>query len=142
MTVTSNKRAAGATAGPAKPPRRSAAQWSAIVADWKRSRTTAREYAQVHGLIAGTLLWWSSQGRRLTRASGAAQTSTLAPTVASPAFLPLHVTGAADPSTGTESPRLRAEVLLGGGRRVRLRGALTLAEFVQLLNAIEGGAAC
>ena len=94
MTVKSSKRATGAAAGLAKSSRRSAAQWSALVADWKRSGMTARDYARVHGLVAGTLLWWwSSQGRRLARSSSAAGTGTPAPTVPPPAFLPVHVTG-------------------------------------------------
>lgn len=100
---------------------------------------TAREYAREHSLVAGTLLWWSSQGPRL---AGAAGTGPLAPTAASPTFLPVHVTSAADSASGSELQRVRAEVVLGGGRRVRLRGALTLAEFVELLHAIEGGASC
>ena len=60
-----------------------------------------------------------------------------------PAFLPVEVTGGRGDDVGQLAGlRVPAEVLLGGGRRVRLRGRLTLPEFVQLLNAIEGGAAC
>lgn len=151
MKITQPEKAPDAAVGRAKRPRRSAAEWATIVARWKRSGKSSREYAVAHGLQAATLLWWSSQGQR--GGAGAAALAMRSPAVVdraatsgpsgTPAFLPVEVTGGRGDDVGqVAGPRLRAEVLLGGGRRVRLRGRLTLPEFVQLLNAIEGGAAC
>ena len=151
MKITQPEKAPDAAVGRAKRPRRSAAEWATIVARWKRSGKSSREYAVAHGLQAATLLWWSSQGLR-----GGARTAALprrSPAVVdraatrgpsgTPAFLAVRVTaGRGDDVGQVAAPRVRAEVLLAGGRRVRLRGRLTLPEFVQLLNAIEGGAAC
>jgi transposase-like protein len=151
MKITQPEKAPGAAAGRAKRPRRSAAEWATIVARWKRSGKTSREYAAAHGLEAATLLWWSSQGPR-GGARAAASATRPAPAVdraatsgpsGTPAFLPVQVTGrCADDVGQVTALRVRAEVLLGGGRRVRLRGELTLPEFVRLLDAMEGGAAC
>jgi transposase-like protein len=140
--------------------RRSAAEWAEIVAAWKRSGLTAREYAQRHGLVAGTLLWWSSQGaRRAAEPKGQHAPSPVTPAVApSPAakargantrashpvtFLPVRVKDDSPASAlSAPPPRLRLEVILSGGRRVRLRGKLTLSELSQVLTAIEGGFRC
>lgn len=41
--------------------RRSAAEWSEIVANWKSSGESREAYAKRHGLNPGTLGWWRSQ---------------------------------------------------------------------------------
>jgi hypothetical protein len=41
-----------------------------------------------------------------------------------------------------DAPRVEAEIVLLGGRRVRVAGALTLAQLAQLLQVVEGGEAC
>jgi len=40
-----------------------------------------------------------------------------------------------------DAPRVEAEIVLLGGRRVRVAGALTLEQFAQLLRVVEGGEA-
>jgi hypothetical protein len=37
---------------------------------------------------------------------------------------------------------LRAEVMLAGGRSVRLQAELSVAQFVQFLDALGAGASC
>ena len=149
MKITRPERAAGGAAAPAKRRRRSAAEWAATVAEWKRSGKTAREFAGPRGLEAATLLWWSSQGPRragaIAASSARARTSTAGAqaTLGAAAFLPLRVTGPAAEVAPAGSPRhLAADVVLVNGRRVQLRGELTLAELLQLLDALEGGATC
>jgi len=39
--------------------RRTRAEWRRVVASWRRSGLTAREFAAAHGLSEGTLRWWS-----------------------------------------------------------------------------------
>jgi hypothetical protein len=56
---------------------------------------------------------------------------------ASRGFLPVHVVAPA-----ADSQRFEAEVVLAGGRRVRVAGALTLEQFARLLQVVEGGGAC
>jgi hypothetical protein len=144
MTSTVHKKAPGAAAGPAKSPRRSAAEWATIVAEWKRSGLTAEAFAEERGLAASTLAWWSSQGlRRSAVASRSGGTRPACPPRAAhgPAFVPLHIVRPPAPAAAS-APGLRAEVVLAGGRRVRLRGELTLAEFIRLVDALEGGASC
>jgi len=41
-----------------------------------------------------------------------------------------------------DTPRVEAEIVLIGGRRVRVAGALTLEQLAQLLRVVEGGEAC
>jgi hypothetical protein len=41
-----------------------------------------------------------------------------------------------------ETPCVEAEILLVGGRRVRVAGALTFAQLEQLLRVVEGGDVC
>jgi hypothetical protein len=143
---THKKKAPGIIIGTAKSPRRSAAEWATIVADWKSSGLTAEAFARERGLSPNTLLWWSSQGpRRRMTSSGTRGAQSLDSSFAAnaPAFVPLHIVQPAAPASAAPSPpRLRAEVILGGGRRVRVRGQLSLAEFVSLLDALEGGASC
>ncbi len=60
-------------------------RWRRHVAGWRRSGQTARIYAAVHGLSAGTLKWWSSRlGRDAAPASVALVRVERVPDVAVP----------------------------------------------------------
>jgi len=52
--------------------------------------------------------------------------------------LPVKVTRPAE----VETPRVEAEILLVGGRRVRVAGALTFEQLERLLRIVEGGDVC
>lgn len=39
-------------------------QWQALVAEWKASGSTAKEFARVHDLSASSLFYWSSTLQR------------------------------------------------------------------------------
>ena len=41
-----------------------------------------------------------------------------------------------------DTPRVEAEIVLVGGRRVRVAGALTLEQLAHLLQVVEGGSVC
>ena len=130
--------------------RRSAAEWAEEVAAWRRSGHSARGYALARGISASTLAWWASRGdtghvpsvtvripldsvtepRHRARGSrgGAGGLE----------FLPVKVTRPAE----VETPRVEAEILLVGGRRVRVAGALTFEQLERLLRIVEGGGVC
>ncbi len=62
-----------------------AERWRRHVAGWRRSGQTARIYAAVHGLSAGTLKWWSSRlGQDVAPASVALVRVERVPPVAAP----------------------------------------------------------
>lgn len=46
------------------PGRRSAREWANLVAAWKRSGLTAKEFASSHQLSANSLSWWAWRLRR------------------------------------------------------------------------------
>ena len=126
--------------GREKAARRSAAEWAAEVAAWKRSGSTAREYALAQGISPATLGWWSSRGGAGRVPSIATVSSSSRGTGAraeGPGFLPVCVVTPVE-----DAPRIEAEVVLVGGRRVRVAGALTLEQFARLLQVVEGGGAC
>ena len=126
--------------GRQKAARRSAAEWAEEVAAWKRSGKTAREYAQVRGICSATLGWWSSRGgagRAPSVVSVSPTTRTTAAGVEAGGFLPLRVVTPME-----DTPRVEAEIVLIGGRRVRVAGALTFEQLARLLQVVEGGGAC
>jgi hypothetical protein len=119
---------------------RSAAEWAGEVSAWKRSGSTAREYAQGRGISAATLAGWSSR-RGAGRVGSVVAISPPSPPTNARAggrgFLPVHVMTPVE-----DAPRVETEIVLLGGRRVRVVGALTLAQLAQLLQVVEGGGAC
>jgi transposase len=124
----------GGTSG--KGQRRSKAAWLEIVQRWRRSGQTAGEYAQRHGLHAGTLAVWGSKLRsEVTAAREPVSGSSDAK------FLPVSVvSGPARPDAQWQSGEL--EVILRNGRRVVVRGDVGNDTLRRLLELAEGGAAC
>lgn len=100
--------------------RRRADDWATEVAAWKKSGQTAEAYARGRQMHPSTLRWWASRLARSASADAPAP-PTEAPT--SVTFLPLRVVAPA-PATPDVPDALQAEVVLAGGRSVRLRGAL------------------
>lgn len=126
--------------GHAKAARRSAAEWAEEVAAWKRSGSSARAYALGRGISASTLAWWSSRGDT-GHAVSVASVSPSSPRTSVRAggheFLPVRIVAPVE-----DTPRVEAEIVLVGGRRVRVAGALTLEQLGQLLQVVEGGGVC
>ncbi|HEU4405985.1 MAG TPA: hypothetical protein VFS43_12025 [Polyangiaceae bacterium] len=108
------------------------------MAAWKRSGQTAEAYAHGRQMHPSTLRWWAS---RLARAAGADSLPPQAQAGAEVTFLPLRVV-APTPASPDVPDALHAEVVLPGGRSVRLRGELTLDQFVRLLDALEARPSC
>jgi hypothetical protein len=130
----------GSGRGRKKAARRSAAEWAEEVAAWKRSGSSARAYALGRGISASTLAWWSSRGE----AGHAVSVASVSPSSARARvragrheFLPVKIVAPAE-----DAPRVEAEIVLVGGRRVRVAGALTLEQLARLLQVVEGGSVC
>lgn len=130
----------GSGRGHAKAARRSAAEWADEVAAWKRSGSSARAYALQRGISASTLTWWSSRGNT-GHAVSVASAKARPPGARVPAggceFLPVKIVAPLE-----DTPRVEAEILLVGGRRVRVAGVLTLEQLGQLLQVVEEGGVC
>ncbi len=127
--------------GRVKAARRSAAEWAEEVAAWRRSGSSARAYALARGISASTLSWWTSRGDAghvPSVATGSRRARSPRVGAGGHAFLPLKVVGSGEEDT----PRVEAEIVLVGGRRVRLAGALTLEQLARLLQVVEGGGVC
>ncbi len=139
MAKTTSLQASGR--GRVKAARRSAAEWAEEVAAWRRSGHSARGYALARGISASTLAWWASRGDTGHVPSVRAQPhGDHGPRGGAGGlkFLPVNVTGPTD----VETPRVEAEILLVGGRRVRVAGALTFEQLERLLRVVEGGDVC
>jgi hypothetical protein len=118
--------------------RRRADDWATEVTAWKKSGQTAEAYARGRQMHPSTLRWWAS---RLARSASADAPAPRTAAGAAVTFLPLRVVASA-PAPTEASGALRAEVVLPGGRSVRLRDELSVAQFVHLLDALEAGASC
>lgn len=108
------------------------------MAAWRASGQDADEYAAQHDLHSGTLRWWASRGRAEARAKAAG--SGLVKVAARSSFLAVRVRRGKAAASADDG--LQAEIVLNGGRRVRLVGGLSYAKLGRLLDAIEGGGSC
>lgn len=127
--------------GRVKAARRSATEWGEEVAAWRRSGSSARAYALARGISASTLSWWASRGDTGYLPSVATGShGARSPRVGAGGheFLPVKVVVAGE----AETPRVEAEIVLVGGRRVRIASALTFEQLERLLQVVEGGGVC
>jgi hypothetical protein len=127
--------------GRVKAARRSATEWAEEVAAWRRSGSSARAYALARGISASTLSWWASRGdagHLPSVATGSHGARSPRVGAGGHEFLPVKVVVAGE----AETPRVEAEIVLVGGRRVRVAGALTFEQLERLLQVVEGGGVC
>jgi hypothetical protein len=123
-----------------KAARRSATEWAEEVAAWRRSGSSARAYALARGISASTLAWWASRGdagHAVSVAAGSRRSPSTVVEAGGREFLPVRIATPAE-----DTPRIEAEIVLVGGRRVRVAGALTLEQLARLLQVVEGGGVC
>lgn len=106
--------------------RRSSAEWSKLVKQWRSSGCTARAFAQEHGLTLSTLKWWSRQfPKEVVRGEGK---SGLASRPV-PTFAQVRVVNAAA-SSGV------IEVVARNGLVVRLGSVVDSEALVRVLAAV------
>lgn len=122
--------------------RRSALEWKKEVKAWKASGLSAAAYAAERDLKPSTMMWWAwamkreRRGGRTKKRNGADET----PQTSAVSFLPLRVVSPKERVAG--APTVQAEILLQGGRRVRVAGAMNFEQLAQLLAAVEDGVRC
>ena len=112
--------------------RRSRAEWTAEIIQWRKSGLGSAEYAAQRGLNRGTLLWWSRQVGAANEVRAAAPTAAVTPV----AFVPLRVRK--DPLESVSTAQGSIEVILCNGRRVRIAGAVDGGTLARVLDAAEG----
>ena len=123
---------------------RQAAEWAALIDQWRQSGLSLPAFCQRHGLSRGSMQNWVYKPE-LKRAVEAARRESQAPLdephapAAVPAFLPVRVVQAA--AVGEASDRSGVEVVIGAGRRVVI-GAGFDAETLRRVVAVLEGRMC
>ena len=121
--------------------RRQAAEWAAIIDQWRQSGLSLPAFCQRHGLSRGSLQNWVYKPE-LKRAVGAARRESQAPVgeppapAAVPAFLPVRIVQADAGSKASDGAGV--EVVIGVGRRVVI-GAGFDAETLRRVVAVREG---
>jgi hypothetical protein len=127
--------------------RRQAADWAALIDEWRQSGLSLPAFCRSHGLSRGTMQNWVykpalkravEEARRQARPAPAdpGHADGPSPSEPSPAFLPVHVAEvtAASPSTH----RTGVEVVLGVGRRVLLEAGFDSETLRRVIAVLEG----
>jgi hypothetical protein len=127
--------------------RRRAADWRTLVEEWQQSGETREVFAAARGFRPTTLGWWASEHARRRRA-GAADKETSTGGVRA-AFLPLHVVGetarprgAAVAVAAAERTASLAEIVLGGGRVLRVPVGADASWVGQIAAVLQVGERC
>ena len=102
------------------------AEWVERVGQWRRSGLTAKAFARMAGVNAGSLTHWAWRLGRDAGRSGARATG------ARPAVALVEITAAG----GTDE---RFELELGSGRRLRIPATFDPAALERLLAVLEAG---
>lgn len=124
--------------------RRQAAEWAALIDQWRQSGLSLPAFCQRHGLSRSSMQNWVYKPE-LKRAVEAARREPQRPVdepsapAAVPAFLPVRVVQAA--AVGEASDRSGVEVVIGAGRRVVI-GAGFDAETLRRVVAVLEGRMC
>jgi hypothetical protein len=98
-------------------------QWRRWLREWRASRLSVRAFCEGRGLAEHTFYAWR---RELNRRAGE-----------STAFVPVEVVAAAAPD-----PTAALELVLSGGRTLRVAPGFDAATLRQLLAVLEEGRAC
>jgi hypothetical protein len=104
------------------------AEWAERVGQWRRSGLTAKAFARVAGVNAGSLTHWAWRLGRDARRAGAAARAAGTPPVA--ALVEITAAGGSDE---------RFELELGSGRRLRIPAAFDPVALERLLAVLEAG---
>lgn len=98
-------------------------QRARVVAQWKASGQTAREFASAHGYKVASLYQWASDGRQRGVPDGFVELSRAA--------------GIAVEAQGSSAVSPVIEVVLAGNRVVRVLGELDVALFAAVVRTLE-----
>ena len=121
--------------------RRQAAEWAALIDQWRQSGLGLPAFCRRHGLSRGSMQNWVYKPE-LKRAVEAARREAQGPvdeppvSAAAPAFLPVRVVQAA--AVGEASDRSGVEVVIGAGRRVVLGPGFDAETLRRVVAVLEG----
>ena len=126
--------------------RRQAAEWAALIDQWRQSGLSLPAFCRSHGLSRGTMQNWVykpalkravDEARRQPQATHADQGHTNGPPPCepSPAFLPVHVTEVSPSSPPTRYTGV--EIVLGSGRRVSLEAGFDSETLRRVVAVLE-----
>jgi hypothetical protein len=101
--------------------------WRRIISQWQHSGLSIRAFCQRHGLAEPTFYAW----RRTLRERDAAAVP----------FVPVHVLPD-EPALSPDDPTPALELVLRGGRRLRIAPGFDAATLQRLLALLEEGPPC
>lgn len=122
--------------------RRSAAEWRALVDEWRGSGQSREAFAAERKLVRTTFGWWISALAKRGRETGARKPSRC---VEPATFLPVQVIGTGLRGHGVVSPDVsgeRVEVVLGNGSVVRVPVGTDAAWIGRIFSALQNGVPC
>jgi transposase len=108
-------------------------QKAAIVAEVDVSGASVSQVARRHGLNAGLLFRWR---REYQSGSATPESKAGNGTPVAPAFVPIMLPPPAAPAPAKPSP---IEIVIGGGRTVRVGADVDTAALVRIIAALETG---
>ena len=127
--------------------RRQAAEWAALIDDWRRTGLGLSAFCRIHGLSQGTMQNWvykPALKRAVVEARREAHSTPIGPghvegipaAEPAPAFLPVHVAESTPSSPPTH--RSGVEIVLGTGRRVLLEAGFDPETLRRVVAVLEG----
>lgn len=127
--------------------RRQAADWAALIDEWRQSGLSLPAFCRLHGLSRGTMQNWvykpalklaveESRRQAQPAPSDPGLVDGPPPCEPSPAFLPVHVAEVTVASPPTN--RTGVEVVLGSGRRVLLEAGFDSETLRRVVAVLEG----
>ena len=127
--------------------RRQAAEWAALIDQWRQSGLSLPAFCERHGLCRGTMQNWvykpalqravdEARRQAQTRAADPGQTDAPPPSDSSPAFLPVRI---AEPTAGpVGADRTGVEIVLGAARRVVVAAGFDAETLRRVVAVLEG----
>jgi hypothetical protein len=123
-----------------------AADWAALIDQWRQSGLSLPAFCQRHGLSRGTMQNWVykpalqravEEARRDARAAEPPRADRpLLSASAAPAFLPVRI---AEATASAEAPdRTGVEIVLGAGRRIVLAAGFDTETLRRVVAVLEG----
>jgi hypothetical protein len=113
-----------------------AADWAALIDEWRQSGLSLPAFCQRHGLSRGTMQNWVYKPalQRAVEEARADRPPLSAP--AAPAFLPVRI---AEATASDEAPdRTGVEIVLGAGRRIVLAAGFDTETLRRVVAVLEG----
>lgn len=113
-----------------------AADWAALIDEWRQSGLSLPAFCQRHGLSRGTMQNWVYKPALQRAVEEARADRPLLSAPAAPAFLPVRI---AEATASDEAPdRTGVEIVLGAGRRIVLAAGFDTETLRRVVAVLEG----